>query len=86
VRANFAEAGRPAQDCDVIEISREGCRLSGRSLPDKGAQIELRLAGAAPITSEVLWSNDDQAGVAFGSRTLTDNELERVMSTRAAAA
>ncbi len=68
----------------VVEIGAEGLRLSGKTLPPVGAAIELFMPDGQRLPGEVKWLKDEQAGLAFVSRRLTTEELERYVMLRAA--
>lgn len=48
----------------VLDISCTGARLSGRHLPSRGEEIELKI-DEVRVFGTVVWTDDDECGVAF---------------------
>ena len=61
---------------DLVNISATGARLRGDMLPDKGEELVMTMEGVRTYGS-VVWSDDDECGVAF-DRPLVPGSLQKL--------
>lgn len=52
-------------DAFVSNLSYEGCDIECTPLPQRGEQVELRVARLGIIKAEVLWTRGGRAGCRF---------------------
>jgi hypothetical protein len=63
--ADLREAGAESADVEVADLSTGGFRIICPLDLAPGATIWLKLAGFAPMKSEIIWAEDGKAGCRF---------------------
>jgi hypothetical protein len=46
-------------------LTREGCRLTGGDLPDRGTPVTIDIGGVGRVNAEIIWRNGEAVGCAF---------------------
>ncbi|HEX8217320.1 MAG TPA: hypothetical protein VF577_07635 [Allosphingosinicella sp.] len=79
--AHLRGAIAEASDVRVLDLSREGCRISPIGSMIEGSQAWLKLPGLETIGCSVVWIDSEDAGLAF-HRSLHDSDLESAKASR----
>jgi hypothetical protein len=79
--ADLREPGSSMVDVEVADLSTEGFMVRGGFALEIEATVWLKLAGFAPMRSEVVWIEDGKAGCKF-AEPLYSAELEMIIESQ----
>ena len=63
--AALREEGAVTNQVQVIDISIGGYKVTGKELPEDGAEVWLKMPGFDAKRSHVVWKREDEAGCEF---------------------
>jgi hypothetical protein len=63
--AFVTDTGATAQKVAIVDLSAQGCRLTGTSGLEAGAEIWLKLSGSSPHRTRIVWTDGETAGCEF---------------------
>jgi hypothetical protein len=79
--AALREANAETQAARVVDLSEEGCALTGFTALEVGREVWIKLPSRLPLRAEVKWLAGEKAGCLFFS-PLATQEIEALTAPR----
>jgi hypothetical protein len=76
-----ARCGSPevAAPCRILDISKDGARVSGMTKPSRDNSVLLYFENASPVSATIVWRDRDRVGLRFHQQQvwIQDNNERR---------